>query len=800
MASIQGIYIALFGRPADPGGLAYFNSVTKNGADLSGIGDLTKTAEYVSRFTNMTNEQIVNSIYQSLFGRAGDKDGVDFFLAKLASGQLNINNIAIAIFDGAQGDDLSTVKAKVAAADLFTSHLDLQSEIDAYKGNNAAQIGRDFITAVNKDNPGTAEKADSAIVKTVQNQGQAPGDDAGAGGGGGSTTTPTTFEIHKSVPPSDNTTKFFPVESSISFDGNATGKITLGQTGGIDMSVAKMAAPVELPELAPTFDLTPRVSLLTGERGGVAATFPDGPVQTFMGNVNIAHGALPADLVLKELHVSMDAETASTHEISGQGSVTISGSGGDQEIHVTTSGNNKIEGGLGADTIDITSDKVSGADVVKINGPDSEVSKAIANASGAREILEDMQSETELQDAKEHASEDATAASKLVDDRNKLLNDAADARKDADAANTLLSDANAELTKAIDAGDAAKSALDNATKAYNDANKLTDLAVGVLDGQITIAFTAPIWNTTTISRVTNFIENSKELPPALKAILIKDIPTKQQDFNSPSELAKYIKKINSDIAAYKSQTKTDKADAENAKDAADKALVVATAKEDAAQKVFDPLDKAASKLEAQLDEARKETSDEALNAQKETADSAMADAIKAIDIREKAATDLKSAENELVKFKIQTDSQIGSEDKISGFDAQKDHLELPKGEMVKGAGQASFTIGEHTYSVDFKNDIGHLTENLDGKSVGVTLSGDLLKAALNYLSDDHIVKQGQTVAFDYEDGNEKGLYVFQGGDYGSDIGVKLVDIHTSDDGINLAQILGIMPQQVPITA
>ncbi len=46
MATIQGVYMALFGRPADPLGLAFFNSATNNGANLTAIGDLAATAEY----------------------------------------------------------------------------------------------------------------------------------------------------------------------------------------------------------------------------------------------------------------------------------------------------------------------------------------------------------------------------------------------------------------------------------------------------------------------------------------------------------------------------------------------------------------------------------------------------------------------------------------------------------------------------------------------------------------------------------------------------------------------------------
>jgi hypothetical protein len=40
MASIQGVYVALFGRPADVSGLSFFKGVTNDGADLTAIGDL----------------------------------------------------------------------------------------------------------------------------------------------------------------------------------------------------------------------------------------------------------------------------------------------------------------------------------------------------------------------------------------------------------------------------------------------------------------------------------------------------------------------------------------------------------------------------------------------------------------------------------------------------------------------------------------------------------------------------------------------------------------------------------------
>jgi hypothetical protein len=180
MATIQGIYLALFGRPADPAGLAYFNAETQNGADLTAIGDLAATDEYQSRFEGMSNTAIINSIYQSLFGRDGEPAGVAFFVDALEDGTYNINNIAIAILDGAQNDDLATVNAKIAAANLFTAQLDLDAEVDAYSGNSAAAIGRAFIDGVDKDDAGTSAEADAAIELLID-----AGQGAGGGGGGG---------------------------------------------------------------------------------------------------------------------------------------------------------------------------------------------------------------------------------------------------------------------------------------------------------------------------------------------------------------------------------------------------------------------------------------------------------------------------------------------------------------------------------------------------------------------------------------------------------------------------------------
>lgn len=181
MASIQGVYIALFGRPADPIGLSFFNQATNNGANLTAIGDLASTPEYQTRFTGQTNVQIVNSIYQSLFNRPADLAGLTFFANALATGTFNINNIAIAIFDGAQGSDVTIRDLKVAAASSFTAAIDTSAEVLGYQGTAAAESGRQFITSVTTTAPSEAQVT-AAVAAAVQ---------AGAGGGAVATFTLT---------------------------------------------------------------------------------------------------------------------------------------------------------------------------------------------------------------------------------------------------------------------------------------------------------------------------------------------------------------------------------------------------------------------------------------------------------------------------------------------------------------------------------------------------------------------------------------------------------------------------------
>ncbi|KQZ60483.1 hypothetical protein ASD54_23115 [Rhizobium sp. Root149] len=260
MATIQGVYVALFGRPADPTGLAYFNSVTNNGANLNAIGNLATQSEYTARFSGLNNVQIINTIYQSLFGRDADLTGLTFFADALAKGTLNINNIAIAILDGAQGTDKTIVTNKVAAADLYTKALDTGAEVVAYSGLSAAAAGRTFLTGVTTTVP-TAAAVDTAVAAMVTTS---------TGGGTG-----TTGVILTLTAGADTFTTTATADSSKTTAGNDTIRgLTAGHINAAD--VIDGGAGTDTLNALAALDATVK------------------PVFTSVENVNLTYGTLTA--------------------------------------------------------------------------------------------------------------------------------------------------------------------------------------------------------------------------------------------------------------------------------------------------------------------------------------------------------------------------------------------------------------------------------------------------------------------------------------------------------------------------
>ena len=94
------------------------------------INDFGNSPEYRDRFGHLGNTELVNNIYQQLLGRPADQGGLDFYVGKLASGELSLASIALDIHNGVKGgDDQLIVNNKLLIARVYT-HRVAANELD----------------------------------------------------------------------------------------------------------------------------------------------------------------------------------------------------------------------------------------------------------------------------------------------------------------------------------------------------------------------------------------------------------------------------------------------------------------------------------------------------------------------------------------------------------------------------------------------------------------------------------------------------------------------------------------------
>src|SRR5471030_1878465 len=120
---IQQLYVAYFNRPADPSGLAYWETVVENAkGDTSAVSAaFAASAEYKAAYAGLDANHIVNTVYNNLFGHDADIGGLNFYTTLLNNGSLTINQIVATIAGGAQSTDAVAYNDKVAAASAFTT-------------------------------------------------------------------------------------------------------------------------------------------------------------------------------------------------------------------------------------------------------------------------------------------------------------------------------------------------------------------------------------------------------------------------------------------------------------------------------------------------------------------------------------------------------------------------------------------------------------------------------------------------------------------------------------------------------
>ncbi|HZX27275.1 MAG TPA: DUF4214 domain-containing protein [Telluria sp.] len=189
---IQHIYVAYFGRPADPAGLDFFaNGYLGAGAstNIRGVAESyaanPAVAALVDVFANSAesaalypgaNEVFINAIYRNLFNRDADPGGLSFWANAINSGAMTRANAAISIMAGAVDADATIINKKTQVAGAFTAAVNTDQRKTAYSGLDANAAVRTMLATVNAN---TDVAAFGTTIEATLNQ--------LAGGSGGGT-------------------------------------------------------------------------------------------------------------------------------------------------------------------------------------------------------------------------------------------------------------------------------------------------------------------------------------------------------------------------------------------------------------------------------------------------------------------------------------------------------------------------------------------------------------------------------------------------------------------------------------
>lgn len=226
-AQIQNAYVAFFNRPADVAGLNYWSTYAGSTADL--LNTFAQSSEYKALYSGLNHTQMVNAVYQNLFGHAPDVAGLSYWVTQLDNGKLAIGSIADAINKGAQGTDATIISNKVTAASAFTAALDTTAEILAYAGVNSSglQAVKDWLNTVTSDTASVTTATGAAlttVLTTVQSNVASTG---------------STFTLTKSVQVTEGTSGS---DTIISGDDGGTATLNAGDVinGGAGTDTLKI--------------------------------------------------------------------------------------------------------------------------------------------------------------------------------------------------------------------------------------------------------------------------------------------------------------------------------------------------------------------------------------------------------------------------------------------------------------------------------------------------------------------------------------------------------------------------------
>lgn len=177
---VQQFYVGYYGRPGDPDGVEFWaGKVDEAGGSFTAVQEAFATSDEAQAFVfndpdtgeAYTSEELVDNIFQNLFGRDADDAGSEFYTTRLDDGTFTLGTIVKRVIDGAQNEDATTIDNKVEVAQYFTDNLgDKQYTEDDITDARALLDGIDETDASVTD-------AQAEVDTFIEDQSTAPGEE-----------------------------------------------------------------------------------------------------------------------------------------------------------------------------------------------------------------------------------------------------------------------------------------------------------------------------------------------------------------------------------------------------------------------------------------------------------------------------------------------------------------------------------------------------------------------------------------------------------------------------------------------
>jgi hypothetical protein len=170
---IQQLYLAYFNRPADPAGLAFWETSVENNKAGATVGlaaiaaSFATQQEYKDAYAGLSNLDIVKKVYQNLFSRVADDDGAAYWANLLTTGKIKVDNLVVDMAAAAKNQDAVTIQNKVAASVAFTAAIDTDAEKAGYSNASAAAVAKSFLSGVTDNASLAAAIAPTALNTTI---------------------------------------------------------------------------------------------------------------------------------------------------------------------------------------------------------------------------------------------------------------------------------------------------------------------------------------------------------------------------------------------------------------------------------------------------------------------------------------------------------------------------------------------------------------------------------------------------------------------------------------------------------